>query len=335
MDGLQRIWTAVWHDLLNAGAGEDRPLIVKAATACVLLIATYFFAKFISRSVSGSVCKRVDETVGKFLGRLSFYAVIVGGGVAILGQAGLDVTGLVGVLTAAGFAIGLAFQGTLSNFASGILLLVFRPFKVGDLVVVAGLTGRINEIDLFMTTIDTTDNRRLVIPNSSITGGTIENVTYHPHRRVEVIVGVAYKCNLDATRATLAKAAEMLQEWMIPGEGRGYQILLTSLSSSSVEWTVRFWTARENFFKSRELLAQEIKRQLDAAGLEIPFPQMQLHYTPTLPKKPVAEANTDSASHPVKPRLRGTLDGAPSLTDALAGGMNLGNFGPLSEHGPR
>jgi small conductance mechanosensitive channel len=252
-------------------------LVIPAAMAIVLLIVAYFTAKLVSRGIATALCKRVDETLGKFVGRLAFYGVMIVSSLGILSVAGVSVAGAAAMLTAAGFAIGLAFQGTLSNFAAGVLLLVFRPFKVGDMVVVGGVYGKVNEIDLFTTTIDTTDNRRLVIPNNSIVGTTIENVTFHDHRRVEVTVGVAYRADMDQTRQVLTAAAESLSDVMITGEGRGFQILLSNLSSSSVEWTIRFWAAKSNYWPVRERLIGAAKKHLDMNGIEIPFPQLHLH----------------------------------------------------------
>ncbi|MCC6509429.1 MAG: mechanosensitive ion channel family protein, partial [Pirellulaceae bacterium] len=245
-----------------------------------------------------------DETLGKFLGRLSFYTILIGSALAILAYKGVPVAGAMAILTAAGFAIGLAFQGTLSNFASGVLLLVFRPFKVGDMVIAAGVTGKINEIDLFTTTFDTPDNRRLIVPNSAVAGGTIENMTYHAHRRVDVTVGVAYAASLDATRAALTAAALGMSDLMIQGEKRGYQVLLGQLGPSSVDWTVRFWAATENVFLVRERLTQAIKQQLTEAGIEIPFPQMQLHISPKSVQELAPESEEHAASMPVRPRMR-------------------------------
>jgi small conductance mechanosensitive channel len=257
--------------------------------------------------------------LGKFAGKFTFYTVATLGGLAILQGVGVEVTGFAAVLAAAGFAIGLAFQGTLSNFASGILLLVFRPFKVGDLVIAAGVMGKINEIDLFTTTFDTPDNRRLIVPNSSIAGTTIENISYHPHRRVDVTVGVAYASSLDETRAVLTACAEALADKMICGEGRGYQILLANLGPSSVDWTVRFWAASSDFFAVKERLTSEIKRQLDTRGIQIPFPQMQLHVSETAvsglartrheqPSLPIPKLNsmlTEERAGRIRPRIRG------------------------------
>ncbi len=254
-------------------------VIVPAVIAIVTIIALYFIAKLLSRWTATAVCKRVDETLGKFAGRLVYYGIMTLGSLAILSKAGISVAGAATVLAAAGFAIGLAFQGTLSNFSSGILLLVFRPFKVGDAVVVGGVSGKVNEIDLFTTTLDTTDNRRLILPNSSIAGTTIENITFHNHRRVDVVVGVAYKSDIDKTRQVIQEAVESLSDQMIPGEDRGYKIFLSNLAPSSVDWTIRFWTEKTAYWDVRELLLIRIKQRLDQNGIEIPFPQLQLHFS--------------------------------------------------------
>ena len=270
--------------VLSGDLTSVSPLIVErigsALVGLALLVGAYFAATICSRYISGAVCRRVDETLGKFLGKLSYYTILIASTLGILARFDVNVAGAMAVLTAAGFAIGLAFQGTLSNFASGVLLLVFRPFKVGDMVIAGGVTGKINEIDLFTTTFDTPDNRRLIVPNSAISSGTIENMTYHAQRRVDITVGVAYAASLDATRAALTLAALNVSDLMIPGEGRGFQVLLGQLGNSSVDWTIRFWTATENLLKAKERLTSEVKLQLMQAQIDIPFPQMQLHFTP-------------------------------------------------------
>ncbi len=227
------------QSMLRGDFSEVNPRLVahleNGLIGLALLLGSYFAATICSRYIRLVVCKRVDETLGRFLGRLSYYTILICATLGILATFDVPVAGAMAVITAAGFAIGLAFQGTLSNFASGILLLVFRPFKVGDMVIAGGVTGKINEIDLFTTTFDTPDNRRLIVPNSAISGGTIENMTYHAHRRVDVTVGVAYAASLDSTRAALDRAATNLSDLMIPGEGRGYQVLLGQLAASSVD----------------------------------------------------------------------------------------------------
>lgn len=283
-------------------------ILFPAAIALLMLIIAYFVARLLSRWVSAAVCKRVDQTLGRFLGKLTFYSVLTVAGICILQTANVNVTSFAAVLAAAGFAIGLAFQGTLSNFSSGILLLVFRPFKVGDFINAAGISGKVNEIDLFTTTLDTPDNRRLIVPNSSIAGTTIENVSFHKQRRVDIVVGVAYSADIEQTRQTLIAAVETLDEKIVRGEGRGYQILLSNLGASSVDWTLRVWVASGDFFAVKEQLTTTVKKQLDLRGIEIPFPQMQLHFPlgesreQTVEPKPAAET---SRSGRIRPRVRG------------------------------
>jgi small conductance mechanosensitive channel len=282
-------------------------VIVPAMIAIVTIIALYFIAKLLSRWTAVAVCKRVDETLGKFAGRLVYYGIMTLGSLAVLSKAGISVAGAATVLAAAGFAIGLAFQGTLSNFSSGILLLVFRPFKVGDSVVVGGVSGKVNEIDLFTTTIDTTDNRRLILPNSSIAGTTIENITFHNHRRVDLVVGVSYKSDIDKTRQVLSEAVESLGEMMLTGDDRGFKVFLSDLAPSSVDWTIRFWTNKATYWDVRELLLVRIKQKLDQNGIQIPFPQMQLHISESNEAEMSEIAVTESAHSGVPlPRMNTT-----------------------------
>ena len=272
--------------------------LIPASVSLLAVFVGYMVAKYFSRVISTPVCKRVDETLGKFIGRIVFYGVLLTVIGTVLKIVGFEMAGVATVIAAAGFAIGLAFQGTLSNFAAGVLLLVFRPFKVGDMINAAGMTGRVNEIDLFTTTLDTTDNRRIIVPNSSISGGTIENISFHKHRRVEVLVGVAYAASLDSTRAALILAAEALAEHTVQGPDRGYQVILASMADSSVQWKVRVWAATADFFMVNEKLTQAIKQNLDAAKIAIPFPQMDVHL------HRVDAAESVSAPTRTRPRLR-------------------------------
>ncbi|TWU20636.1 Small-conductance mechanosensitive channel [Novipirellula galeiformis] len=253
------------------------PQLFLAAIGLGIVFIGYLAASYLSRVISKPICRRVDETFGIFVGKIVFYSIMFGVVGAVLSKMGAPLGGLAAMLTAAGFAIGLAFQGTLSNFASGVLMLVFRPFKVGDVVNAAGVMGKVNEIDLFTTTLDTPDNRRIIVPNSSISGGTIENISHHAHRRVEVPVGVAYAADIDMTRAALTAAVMTFESEFIPGEKRGYAVIMSNLGASSVDWLVRMWVPSKDFFRLKESLTVEIKRQLDAHEISIPFPQLDVH----------------------------------------------------------
>ncbi|WP_345683269.1 mechanosensitive ion channel family protein [Novipirellula caenicola] len=253
------------------------PQLFLAAIGLAIIFLGYLVASYLSRIISKPVRRRVDETLGIFVGRIVFYCIMFGVVGAVLSKMGAPLGGLAAMLAAAGFAIGLAFQGTLSNFASGVLMLVFRPFKVGDVINAAGVMGKVNEIDLFTTTLDTPDNRRIVVPNSSISGGTIENISHNAHRRVEVPVGVAYAADIDATRAALTAAVMKFENEIIPGESRGHAVIMSNLGASSVDWLVRMWVPSKEFFRLKEALTVEVKRHLDANEISIPFPQLDVH----------------------------------------------------------
>ncbi|MEO1526699.1 MAG: mechanosensitive ion channel domain-containing protein [Planctomycetota bacterium] len=266
----------------NATSFIEASVIPKLWPACIglaVLFIGYFVARYVSRIVSRPIQDRIDETLGRFIGTMIFYSIMAGLVASVAGTLGAQLGGLTAIVAAAGFAVGLAFQGTLSNFAAGVLMIVFRPFKVGDVVTVAGVTGKVNEIDLFTTTLDTPDNRRLIIPNSSISGTTIENTSFHAHRRVEVVVGVDYDANLDGTRQALQMAVEMFAQQTVQGEGRGNQIVLSNLADSAVEWKVRMWVNTADYWALSEALTAEVKRQLDAAKIGIPYPQLDVHMT--------------------------------------------------------
>lgn len=164
-----------------------------AILALVILIAVYVIALWVRRwLLRGLMVAKFDITLSKFLANISRWAIMAIGVVVCLGTLGVNTTGLAAVLGAAGLAIGLALQGNLSNLASGVLLLIFRPFKIGDAVTVAGQAGVVDGIDLFTTNLDTPDNRRIIVPNAAIFGGVITNDSRHPTRRIDVNVPVGW-----------------------------------------------------------------------------------------------------------------------------------------------
>ncbi len=253
--------------------------IAPAVGALLIVIVGYMVAKTLSRWFGAPVRKRVDETLGRFVSKMVFYVIMTCVLLAVLGMFGVNVTSFAAILGAAGFAVGLAFQGTLGNFASGVLLLVFRPFKVGDVINAAGITAKVSELDLFTTVLDTPDNRRIVVPNGQIAGGTIENITFHTERRVDVAVGVDYNASVAETRAALESAAVALSDKNLTGEGRGYQIVLGDLGDSAVNWTVRFWCKADDYWGVKEELTQSVKESLEGANIGIPYPTMDINVT--------------------------------------------------------
>jgi small conductance mechanosensitive channel len=247
--------------------------------ALIILVAALFIGKVLAGMTRRALTRsKIDETLTRFFGKAVYYTVLIFGVIFALSKFGIDVTAFAAILAAAGLAVGMALSGTLSNFAAGVMLLVFRPFKVGDVINAAGITAKVDEIELFTTTFDTFDNRRIIVPNGQIYGSTIENISFHDQRRVDVNVGVAYDADIDRTREVLQKAIDSLAEqYMIEGEGRGSQVMLVDLGDSSVNWVLRFWTPAAEFWTVKEKLTRAAKVHLDEAGIGIPFPQMDVH----------------------------------------------------------
>ena len=246
------------------------------------LAVAWLAAGWLQRTVQYSLERRnFDKTLGAFFARVARWALLAAVVIGCLGVFGIETTSFAAVLGAAGLAIGLAFQGTLSNFAAGVMLLVFRPFKVGDVVKIGGEVGAVDSIDLFTTDLTTPDNRRIIMPNSQIFGHTIENLTHNDKRRVDVPVGVEYSADIEETRRVL--------EAVVPGiEGvladPPPQVFLKGLGDSSVDWVMRVWTETPKYWDVHQATIQATKKALDAAELGIPFPQMDVHLDEALVK---------------------------------------------------
>jgi len=215
-----------------------------------------------------------DATLSRFFSALARYVIISLSVIGCLGVFGVETASFAAIIAALGLAIGLAFQNTLSNFAAGVMLLVFRPFKVGDWIIVAGITGGVEEIELFTTELTTLDNRKIVIPNSIIFSNPIENITGRATRRCDVSVGVVYAADIDETRRVLEGALATI-EWKL-AEPESV-VFLKGLGSSSVDWQLRIWCQAADYWKTYEAGVRAAKYALDQAGIGIPFPQMDVH----------------------------------------------------------
>ena len=257
-------WTETIQTYLIPGIG-----------ALVLIIAAFVIAGWVKRLTFRALQKtNMDLTLTKFFSNFARYLVLIIALVAILGYFGIQTASFAAVLAAGGFAIGMAFQGTLSNFSAGVMLLIFRPFKVGDVISVNDVTGAVDEIELFTTHLNTLDNRRMIVPNSAIFGSTIENVTYHDARRVDVAVGTDYGADLDRTRKVIEAAAAT-----VPGrlQDKGVEAYLVGLGGSSIDWEARVWCSPPDYFAVKDALTRAVKMGLDDAGISIPFPQQDVH----------------------------------------------------------
>ncbi len=218
-----------------------------------------------------------DETLVRFVSKLVYYLLLVVLIVSVLGMLGIETTSFLAILGAAGLAVGLALKDSLSNFASGVMIILFRPFRVGDLVEIAGKTGVAEEIGVFSTTMKTADNRQIVIPNSQIMGESIINYTAKPIRRVDLPIGVSYDDDLKKARQvmleTVAAHPKVLDE---PAPS----LLLTELGDSSVNFSVRPWCKTPDYWTVYGDLLEQLKVNLEAAGCSIPYPQRDVHLYP-------------------------------------------------------
>ncbi len=251
----------------------------RVIVALVVLFAGWIFAGWVGSITRKALAQaKIDVTLTKFLSKMARWSILLLVILACLSVFGVETTSFAAVLGSAGIAIGLAFQGTLGNFASGIMLLMFRPFRVGDVVTVDGITGKVDEIELFTTTLDTFDNRRFIIPNGAVFGSTIENISFHPRRRVDIAVGVAYSADIDRTREVLTGATQNVQGVLDDPQPA---VILLDLGDSCVNWSVRVWAEAEAFLDVKQAVTRAVKLALDEAAIEIPFQQMDVHVTNT------------------------------------------------------
>ena len=243
----------------------------------LLLFGGWIFAGWAGGATQKALMRaKIDETLARFLSKLVRWVVLLLVVLGCLSVFGVETTSFAAVIGSAGIAIGLAFQGTLSNFAAGIMLLMFRPFHVDDVIDVAGYLGKVDAIELFSTTLDTFDNRRLIIPNGQIFGSPIENITFHPRRRADVAVGVSYAADIDRTREILMQAARSVADILEDPEPA---VILLDLGDSAVNWSVRVWANSDDFLTVKQATTRAVKVALDEAGIEIPFPQMDVNLT--------------------------------------------------------
>ena len=258
---------------------SNSDLLIQYGVNIVSAILILIIGNIIVKAVAGSVAKvlhkkEMDKAVVEFIHGLVRYVLFVIVLIAALGRVGVETASVVAVIGAAGLAIGLALQGSLSNFAAGVLIVGFRPFKSGDYVEVAGVAGSVEAIQIFQTILKTPDNKMVVVPNGAIIGGSITNYSRHATRRVDLVIGVSYKSDLQLTkkviRETLEKDSRILKDPDIT-------IGVLALADSSVNFVVRPWCKTEDYWGVYFDSMQAIKEALDANGIEIPFPQMDVH----------------------------------------------------------
>ena len=221
---------------------------------------------------------KLDPAIAGFLGQIGRYAIFAAFIISALARVGVETTSVVAIFASAGLAVGLALQGSLASFASGVLILFFRPFTLGDIVTVAGHTGRVMDIGLFATRLETPDNQRIIIPNSAITGGSIINLTVLGERRLGVDLGVAYGTDLNLLKETVEAAVSAI-DVVQTTPGHQPELLFTEMAASSINFRLMYWVEATPaaLATSGFAVRTTIYDAINGAGIEIPFDQIVLH----------------------------------------------------------
>lgn len=266
---FQRYTSGLFDKALNAG------------TKVIIVIILFFIGRYIIKLIRKLVRKsleksKVDNGNINFIDatvKVILYILLIG---LLAGYFGIETASIVAILGSAGLTIGLAFQGSLSNFAGGMLVLLTKPFKRGDYVVVSGIgaEGTVDDIGMFYTRLKTVDNRSVVIPNSVISNTTLTNVTFYDVRKLEVIVGVSYKSDLDKVKSVLS---DLLDKEGFVVHNKEKQIFVNELGSSSIDIGMRFFVKKSEYWASKWKILEDIKKEFDLAGIEIPYNQLDVH----------------------------------------------------------
>lgn len=254
-------------------------IIIPFAIKLVTALAIFIIGRMIARSLSNLIKKSmersdVDNMLVNFVGSITYAVLLIAVILAALDQLDVKITSLLAILGAAGLAVGLALKDSLSNFASGVMIIIFRPFKIGDFITAGGSTGVVDEIGLFCTLMHTGDNQRIILPNSAVLGGTIVNTSALPKRRIDMVIGIGYDDNIGEARdiiTTVITGHELVLDDPAPG------IAVGDLGASSVDLNVRPWVKSGDYWPVRSALLEDIKVALDAAGISIPYPQQDVY----------------------------------------------------------
>ena len=248
---------------------------VKILAALAVFIIGRWVVKYLGNLVQRVMENRhVDPTLTKFVASLTYIALLTFVILAALGMLGIQTTSFIAVLGAAGLAIGLALQGSLSNFAAGVLMIIFRPFKVGDFIEAAGVAGTVEEIQIFTTQLATPDNKTIIIPNAKLTADNIINYSTKGTRRADMVFGIGYEDDIDKARNIITEILSNDQRVL---KDPPMQVAVSELADSSVNFVTRAWVNAGDYWGVVFETTEAVKKRFDAEGISIPFPQRDVH----------------------------------------------------------
>ena len=264
-----------WGSIGAFLTGKALPMVWKIIIALII----YFVGMKLIKLVTGLAKKafekaKVDAGVQSFVMsaiRIVLYIVLF---LAIIGYFGFQVTSLAALVASAGVTVGLALQGSLSNLAGGVLILVLKPFHIGDYIIAQGYEGTVTEIEIFYTTLSTGDNKRIVLPNGALSNGNIVNVSHQEFRRVDFVLGVSYNADVKKVKDVLTALGESHE---LVDKERGVTVFIDEFAASSINFGFRVWTMSENYWTLKWDMMEKVKEAFDANGIEIPFNQLDVH----------------------------------------------------------
>ena len=261
-----------WMEMLTE-KGPD--LAIQVLTAVAILLIGRFVAGAIRKGVKKVMTTRgVDPSLTGFIGSLVYFAIMAFTLIAVVDRFGVQTASFVAILGAAGFAVGMALQGTLGNFSSGVMLLLFRPFTAGDVIEAAGVKGKVVEIAIFSTTICTPDNVKIIVPNGALFGDTIKNFNGYDTRRVDMVMGIGYGADINKAMEILTDLAKNDSRVL---DDPGTTIAVSELADSSVNIIFRPWVKSGDYWDLYYDMHKTVKETFDANGIDIPFPNMTIH----------------------------------------------------------
>jgi small conductance mechanosensitive channel len=219
---------------------------------------------------------KIDPAIISFVGSLTYILILTFTVLAALAKFGIQTASFVAILGAAGFAIGFALQGSLANFAAGVLILILRPYRTGDYIEAAGVAGTVKDIQLFTTVLATPDNIKIIVPNGKLFGDVLKNISGYDTRRVDLVIGIGYSSSIQDAYEVINRLLKE-DERVLPEPAP--QIAVSELADSSVNFVVRPWVKKEDYWNVKFDLTRKIKEAFDESGIEIPFPQRVVHMT--------------------------------------------------------
>ncbi len=245
------------------------------ALACLIFIVGRKVGQLVIRLLEGALRKaRIEAMLVNFIGSISHALILLVVVVAALAQLGVDTTSLIALVGAAGLAVGLALQDSLKNFAAGVLLIIFRPFKEGDFVEAAGVSGLVEHISIFSSVLRTPDNREIIVPNGAIYSNVITNYSARETRRIDLVFGIGYESDLRLAKAELLALIEADERIL---KDPAPVVAVDSLADNSVNFVVRPWVKSADYWEVRWSLTEQVKLRFDEVGIAIPYPQMDVH----------------------------------------------------------